>query len=126
MAQGVCDDGPAVIRNASKGTLLATEETWARTPAERLTGLLEHTSLDPGQALMITRCNSIHMFGMRFAIDVAFLKKDGTVVRVIHAIKPGRFTRIHFTASMALELPAGTLEATRTEAGDRLEWDPEG
>ena len=35
-----------------------------------------------------------------------------------------RRTRIHGMASHALELPAGTIEATRTEIGDGLLWSP--
>lgn len=112
-----------MIRNVTRGTVLATAERWALTVSERTRGLLDSEGLGPGEALVIRPCTSVHMFGMRFPIDVVFARKDGTVVRAIGTLKPWRATRIYFSAKLAIELPAGTLAATGTEPGDRLEWE---
>jgi len=86
-------------------------------------GLLDSPELQAGEGLVISPCNSIHMFGMGFALDVLFVRKDGVVVRAIENIRPGRMTRIYFTAKHTIELPVGAIAASQTEPGDQLSWD---
>ena len=113
-----------MIRNATRGTVLATDEVWATSAADRMRGLLERDGLEEGEALVISPCTSVHMFGMSFPLDVVFVKKDGTVVRAISNLRPNRATRIYFTAKHTIELPVGVIAASGTEKGDRLTWDP--
>ena len=40
--------------------------------------------------MLITKCNCIHTFFMRFAIDATFLDKSGRVVKVAKGIRPWR------------------------------------
>ena len=75
--------------------------------------------LAPGHALWIEPCNSIHMFFMRFAIDVLFLDREGNVKRVLLNLRPWRVSPIVFGARTTVELPAGTL-ADRSLLGRRL------
>ena len=56
----------------------------------RRTGLLEHDSLPEGSALIIVPSQAIHTFSMRFSIDVAFVSKDGVVLKVRQAVPPRR------------------------------------
>ena len=109
-----------MIRNTTRGTILATREEWARDPASRARGLLGRTCLEDGEALILSPCNSIHMFLMKFAIDVVFVAEDGRVIRTIEALKPWRFTRIHFGARHTIELPVGVVASTGTTRGDML------
>ena len=54
----------------------------------RLLGL---AFLDPGDgALLIRRCRSVHTFGMRFALDLVWLAKDGSVLAIEGSIGPRR------------------------------------
>lgn len=108
------------IYNKTRSTTLGNAVEVAETPWTRLKGLLGRRSLDEGGGLLITPCNSIHMFFMRFAIDVAFLDQSNRVVHATHAIKPWRATWFYPKAVSALELPAGTLKRTGTEEGDEL------
>jgi len=82
--------------------------------------------LADGEALVISPCNSIHMFMMKFPIDVVFVAGDGRVVRTIQGLKPWRFTRIHFGARHTIELPVGVIASSCTEAGDMLVLDEPG
>ena len=109
-----------MIRNLTRGTVLATHEEWALKPADRMRGLLDHDGLAEGKALVISPCNSVHMFFMKFAIDVVFTTADGVVVRAISNLRPWRFTRIHFAARHAIELPVGVVSASGTTRGDQL------
>ena len=61
----------------------------ARGP-RRLTGLAGRRSLPAGVALEIPRCRSVHTFGMRFAVDLAWLDGDRRVVRIDRAVPPWR------------------------------------
>lgn len=59
---------------------------------------------------------------MGYPIDVLFLDADGEVVGLFPAVSPNRVIRSVPRAAGALELPAGTLETTGTERGDRVEF----
>lgn len=62
----------------------------ASTLAARLLGLAFLRRMPPGHALFIPDCRSVHTFGMRFPIDVAFLDEAGRVIRVERAVGPRR------------------------------------
>jgi uncharacterized membrane protein (UPF0127 family) len=106
--------------NGRNGAVLAEKVERAETMTARLRGLLGRSSLREGEALVIEPCSSIHTFFMRFAIDVAFLSREGRVVRAISDLSPWRATRIYSSAALAVELPAGTLRRTGTVEGDPL------
>ncbi len=69
---------------------------------------------------MLAPCNSIHMFFMRFTIDVIFVNRAGEVVKVCPTVRPWRI-RLAARGFAAVELPAGTIDRTDTRTADRLE-----
>ena len=83
-------------------------------------GLMFRRELPAGHGLALTPCNSIHMFFMRIPLDVVFLSREGTVVRVYHGIRPWRVSRIVRGAHTAVELPAGTLRRAGVDTGAHL------
>jgi uncharacterized membrane protein (UPF0127 family) len=107
--------------NVTKDTLVASRVSLAITSHERRRGLLDRQQMDSDEGLYIVPTQWIHMFGMRFPIDVAFLSSSGRVLWVHHGIKPYRLSRLVWRAEGALELPAGTLRASHTEVGDTIE-----
>jgi uncharacterized membrane protein (UPF0127 family) len=109
-------------RNVTKKTLIADRLQWAGTSPERRRGLLGRTRLESGEGIYLVPCKWIHMFGMKFPIDVAFLGRDGRVLAVQHGLKPNRLSRLVLRADGVLELPVGTLEASHTAVGDRVEF----
>lgn len=86
----------------------------------RFKGLQLVKELPAGSGLLITPCNSIHMFFMRFPIDAVFIDADNNVVCIEEGIKPWRVSRVIRNARSVLELPAGTAAATGTVLGDVL------
>ena len=86
----------------------------------RRTGLLKHDSLPEGSALIIAPSQAIHTFSMRFSIDVAFVAKDGLVLKVRHAVPPRRIA-VSWRAFAVIELPAGALETSDTKPGRQTE-----
>jgi uncharacterized membrane protein (UPF0127 family) len=109
-----------LARNMTKDVVLADRLEWAGTSETRRKGLLGRTGLDEGEGIYIVPTQWIHMIGMKFAIDVAFLNDEGKVLAIHHGLKPNRFSRIVFRADGALELPEGTLKRTQTEVGDMV------
>lgn len=90
----------------------------------RLRGMLGRPAPEAGEGLLLTPCRSVHMYGIRFPLDVAFLDANGAVVATYGPLSPGSRSRWHRNAVHALELPAGTLEESRTDIGDVLAWSP--
>ena len=76
-----------------------------------------------GFALIIAPCNAVHTFGMRFAIDLLFVARDGTVLKVCHAV-PRRRIAASWRAFATIELAAGTLTQSPAEAGDSVALRP--
>lgn len=113
--------GDGRVWNRSKGSLLAERLERALHPWQRLRGLLGRRTFLPGEALWIEPCRSVHTFFMRFAIDVLFLDGEGRVVEAIRELRPYRATRFFRRAVGVLELPAGTIAASGTEPGDRID-----
>jgi uncharacterized protein len=85
----------------------------------RARGLIGRNGLEPGNGMLIDAAPSVHMFFMRFPIDVVFLDRDWKVVRIVHALKPWRVAGAR-RAVAALELPAGAAAAAGLVEGDRL------
>ena len=112
------------VVNRTRGTILAGRARRARGFLQRLLGLMGAPALPAGEALVLDPCASIHMFFMRFPIDVVFAAADLSVVAVVHAIRPWRMTRFYPSARLAIELPAGTAAASGTCLGDQLAFDP--
>lgn len=108
--------------NRTKGKVLGSRVRTAATFRRRLKGLLGTRELRRDEGLWIVPCTSIHSFGMGYPIDVLFLDAAGDVVGLFPAVSPNRVIRTVPRAAGALELPAGTLEATGTERGDRVEF----
>ena len=112
-------DGPWVLRNAATGALVASvvEAAFERTARNR--GLLGRDRLAQGHALVLAPCNSIHTFFMRFAIDVAFVDRDGQVLRIKASVRPWRLA-VTLRAFAVVELAAGELMRAKIQRGDRL------
>jgi uncharacterized membrane protein (UPF0127 family) len=108
------------IRNVTRRTLIGDSISSAETSVERRTGLLKHTHLEEGAGLWIVPCESIHMFFMKFALDVIYLDKKKRVRKVVVNLKPWRISAC-LSAHSVIELPVGTIERSRTEPGDEFE-----
>ncbi len=108
-----------IVRNQTRGTVVAEAADMADTSEKRRTGLLKHSCLEPGEGLWIVPCESVHTFFMKFPIDLVYLDKALKVKKVRSAVPAWRMSAC-LTAHSILELPAGTIERTQTAVGDTL------
>lgn len=100
-------------------TPLAAHVETAFDSEARKRGLLGRDSLAPDTALVIAPCGAIHMFGMRFAIDVIFAGRDGRVLKVSRNVRPRRIA-VCVRAFAAIELAAGEADRHGVAKGDYL------
>lgn len=85
----------------------------------RFAGLMMRRALPQGEGLLFPRCNSIHMFFMRFPIDAVYLDASNRVVKVVERLKPWRMSMCAGADSI-LELPAGRAGECGLEPGMTL------
>lgn len=112
------------VTNLTRGRRVAGQVWMADRWWLRLRGLLARPPLREDEGLMLEPCKAVHMLGMRYPIDVVFLDRQGGVVATYHRLQPGSRSHWHQQAALALELRAGTLQATDTQMGDALRWSP--
>ena len=56
----------------------------------RLRGLAGLAAIGADEGLELPRCRSVHTVGMRFALDLVWLGRDGSVLRVDGGVAPWR------------------------------------
>lgn len=114
------------VRNLTRGHDLADRAVLADGYWSRLRGLLGRDDLRPGEGLVLVPCSSVHMFGMRFAVDVLHLDRAGIILRTVPALRPWRVGPIVRGSHTVVELPAGRLAESGTAVGDTIEIAPAG
>ena len=108
------------ILNKTQNTILASKAAVAKFFYQRMKGLLGRRSLSRGEALIIPRCQCIHMFFMRFGIDVLFIDKYENVVGLVEKIKPFQISPFFRKASYAIEGAEGMIKESQTQQGDQI------
>lgn len=92
-------------------------------PWTRFRGLMGTPKLADDQGLWLEPCNSVHMIGMTYAIDVVFLDKAGTVVRILPHLRPWHLGPIVWGAHVAIELADGAIKRLDIRLGRHLRYE---
>jgi uncharacterized membrane protein (UPF0127 family) len=79
--------------------------------------------LDDGHGLWIKPCNQVHMFFMKYAIDLVFLDENHRIVRLVEGLAPGKISPKVRDAKSVLELPVGTIARAGLAEGAALAID---
>jgi uncharacterized membrane protein (UPF0127 family) len=104
---------------AGDGTVVCAHCEVADRTLARMRGLLGRSGLGPGEGMLIKPAPSVMTLFMRFPIDVVFIDKAQTIVKIVHSLVPWRTAGAR-GASASLELPAGTAAALGLEPGMTL------
>ena len=112
------------VRNQTRSTMLCSRAKLAR-GLEGTRGLLGRRQLDRDEGLIIEVPRFlpvmwIHTCFMRFPIDILFLGRGHTVIKIETSLQPWRFSPIVLGAYQAIELNAGVVMDTRTAVGDKI------
>lgn len=110
------------IVNLRNNAVLADKVKIADTFFSRFVGLLNRSSLEQGEALILKPSNAIHMLFMRFPIDALFVDKNNKIVGILSSIKPFQISKVYFKAILTIELPADCIENTETRLGDAIKF----
>lgn len=119
--------GRGVARNLDRGTVLAERLETAGSLWAKFAGLMGRRSLLDGDGLWLPASNGIHMMFMRFPIDAVFVSRpDADGVRRVRSVHRGLrawtgIVPLVRGADGVLELPVGTIDASGTAVGDRVE-----
>jgi uncharacterized membrane protein (UPF0127 family) len=114
-----------MVINRTKSTVLGESEI-ADTFFSRLRGTMFKKELKRGLILKLpnTRSRSgsaIHMFFVRFPLDIIFADADRKVVDVV-SIDPWKTYTPKKPAKYVIEMEEGTIESSGTEIGDELDF----
>lgn len=114
------------VLNQNRETIVCVQCAVADNPFTRIRGLLGKKTLPAGEGLLIVPCSSVHMFGMKFALDVLFLTRENVVADFVENLAPGKLyvaRRDFGKAHAALEVATGTVAATATQRGDQIQME---
>ena len=102
-----------------RGPVVCEQGVLATTAWTRTKGLLGRSGMPEDEGLWIQPTSSIHMWFMRFAIDVVWAADDGRVMQLVEGFEPWRMSFCR-GAKVALELPVGAIARSGVEVGDYL------
>lgn len=111
-----------LVREAD-GALVCPHCTVADSFFTRGKGLLGRQSLPQEEGILLLPGSSIHMFGMKFAIDVVFVSREDVVTDMVENIGPGKAyvaKNLGGKTYGALEVAVGTIERLGLTPGDKL------
>ncbi len=111
--------------NRTRQTVLCERLETADSLAEQSRGLLGRSGLEPGSGMLFVSGRLapfmwMHMFFMRFPIDIVFLDHNDRVLRINHRLKPWRVSSLVPRARKALEIEAGAAARSATAPGDQI------
>lgn len=115
-----------IFKNKKKGAILADRGEVAKDFTSRGLGLLGRKEFPSGSGLFLTPCSSVHMFFMKFPIDLVYVDKNMRVVKIVRNLKPWRISFGGFKARSVFEFPSGTINDQNVEIGDIIEIVPTG
>ncbi len=114
-----------MILNKTKGTNLGYAQI-ADTFFSRFKGLMLKRKIETGLVLKLPpgrgrRGSAIHMFFMLIPLDIIFVNSNMIIVDLIH-IHPWKTYTPLSPAKYIIELEAGSIENSKTEIGDEIDF----
>ncbi|MDX6645660.1 MAG: uncharacterized protein QOK40_1387 [Miltoncostaeaceae bacterium] len=118
----LCGPPGLLLHEGPGGSACLAERCYlARSPLARTVGLLATADLAADEALWLEPCASVHSLGLRARIGCAFLAPDGSVLRVVDPLPPGRVASAR-GARAVVECAAGRLAHVVPGARLRLDF----
>lgn len=105
-----------MIINQTKNTIIS-KQLVQKTGIEKFIGLI---GKERYEAIIIKTRFGIHTFFLKLPIDLLVIDKNKKVVLLKKGVKPGRIVIWNIKYDTVIELPAGSLEKSKTQKGDLL------
>jgi hypothetical protein len=110
----------AILHNRTTRNILAYQIDVVAAHAERPTATRR---AEPFEGSWLERCHAVHSLGNRASVDLVFLDRDLLVVRLQHAVRPGRALVWCRGATSVLEMRTGFLAGCDLLVGDQLAFE---
>jgi len=111
-----------LIINVDTGKIIVQDFKRADTFGKRFWGLLLRRKPIVDEGLLLSPCRSVHTCFMAFPIDVIYLDRFMLVVAAYSEVRSWRFLKSVKGVQHVLEVPSGTVVATGTKRGHKLEF----
>lgn len=111
-----------ILKLVKRGEVLCDHVEDASNFVTRFMGLMYRRTLPKDHALLLTPCDEIHTFGMRFAIDTVAISKEGEVLFIDRDVKPHKVRKRVKGCYQVLELCSGVSDEWQLAVGDHLEF----
>jgi uncharacterized membrane protein (UPF0127 family) len=92
----------------------------AKNALERARGLLFRDMLVREEAMVISKCSAVHTCFMKYPIDIVYVDQDGVIRKIVHNLKPWRFSATLNTVAV-IELLAGEAHRKHLRPGIKIE-----
>lgn len=112
-----------MIYNKNKKTLLSKNYKICKNLVSKTIGLMFRRK--PASLVFVfdnEKIVSLHMFFVFFPIDVVYLNKNKIVVELKKDFKPFGLHKPRKKAQYIIELPAATIQKTKTSIGDKIRF----
>ncbi len=109
-----------ILKLKKDDVILVSEVEDASSFFRRFMGLMYRKEMAEDHGLLLTPCNEIHTFGMRFDIDTVALSKSGEVLFIDKAVPPRKARKKVKGGYQMLELNAGVCDKLGITVGDVL------
>lgn len=106
------------IINSSKNTTLSSHAHPAQSLVEKILGLI--TSPE-GKTMIFKTRYGIHTFFMKYPIDILILDNKNRAVMLRERLLPNNIFLWNPIFSTVIELPAGTIQNSKTKKGDIID-----
>ena len=111
---GVSESGGVLLVDGREVAPLELADTYGA----RRHGLLKRDGVEG--AFWLDPCRHVHTLGMRFAIDVALVDRDGVVLHT-QTMPPGRFSAVRLRCRSVVEAEAGAFARWALTTGAKVE-----
>lgn len=111
-----------MLKVYKNGELLVPEVENANHFFKRFMGLMYRKGMNEDHGLLLTPCNEIHTFGMRFDIDTITLSKDNEILFIDKSVPPRKARKRVKNGYKVLELCSGVADKIGLSVGDILEF----
>ncbi len=114
-----------MIKNKTKHKILCQEQKILRSVFSKAIGLMfSKRIIDKGLVFVFDKQMKVdlHMFFVFFPIDVIFLDEDKKVVDLKKEFRPFTIYLSKEKAKYIIELPEKTIDKSKTEIGDKIEF----
>lgn len=88
----------------------------------RFMGLMGRKSMSDDHGLLLTPCNEIHTFAMKFDIDTITLSKDNKIIFIDKCVAPNKVRKKVKNGYKVLELNGGMADKLGLSVGDVLDF----